>query len=118
MERLFAMPFAAIYGAYLKKIERKGRQRAELDTVVCWLTGYDAAGLEKQLAGGKVMVDVRTFFDQAPALNPRRALITGTICGVRIEAVADPLMQKIRQLDKLVDELAQGRPMEKVLRRG
>lgn len=111
--RLFAMAFAGVYTAYVNKVERKGRTRAELDQAICWLTGYTPAQLADQVAQRTV---IRRFFDDAPALNPQRAQITGVVCGVRVETVADPLMQTIRQLDKLVDELAKGRPMDKVLR--
>jgi hypothetical protein len=97
----------------VKKVESKGRQRQELDAVICWLTGYDAEALAGQLAS---RTDFETFFAEAPRLHPNAAKITGTICGVRIEAIDDPLMRKIRYLDKLVDELAKGRPMEKILR--
>lgn len=111
--RLFAMPFAAVYPAYLNKLERKGRTRAELDSVIAWLTGYDDAGLRAALAA---QTSVQDFFDQAPALNPQRERVTGMVCGVRVEAVDDPLMRLIRQLDKMVDELAKGQPLAKVLR--
>lgn len=111
--RIYGMPFASVYPAYVAKAERKGRTRDEVDTLIRWLTGYDEAGLRRQIAD---KVDLRGFFDQAPAMHPNRGLITGTVCGVRVEAVEDPLMQKIRQLDKLVDELAKGRAMEKILR--
>lgn len=111
--RIFAMPFAALYPAYLNKVERKGRSRAELDRVICWFTGYDAAGLQRQV---EAKTELKGFFVQAPALHPKRALIRGVVCGVRVEAVEDPLMRTIRQLDKLVDELAKGRAMEKILR--
>lgn len=111
--RIYSTPFAAVYPVYVQKVERKGRTQDELDRVVCWLTGYDLAGLRAQIAG---RTDIETFFAQAPAMNPNRSLIRGTVCGVRVEAVEDPLMQSIRQLDKLVDELAKGRPMDKVLR--
>ena len=113
--RIFAMSFASLYPLYVAKVERKGRTQAEVDEVVCWLTGYDAAGLARVLADG---VDVETFFAQAPAMNPDAALITGVVCGVRVEQIEDPLMQKVRYLDKLVDELARGKAMEKVLRGG
>lgn len=112
-DRVFAMPFAKIHPLYVQKVERKGRTRAEVDEVVCWLTGYDTQQLARQI---EREVDLRTFFDEAPRLHPKAELITGTICGVRIEAIEDPLMRKIRWMDKLVDELAKGRPMEKVLR--
>lgn len=111
--RIFAMSLASLYPLYVAKAERKGRTRAEVDEVVCWLTGYDAAGLEGAIADG---TDLETFFAQAPALNPNAGLITGVVCGVRVEEIEDPLMQRIRYLDKLVDELAKGRPMAKILR--
>ena len=111
--RIFAMPFAAVYPALLNKVVRKGRTQRELDEVIAWLTGYDAAGLQRQL---EQRTSVRDFFDQAPALHPARGLITGVVCGVRVEAVPDPLLRLIRQLDKLVDELAKGKPMARVLR--
>ena len=111
--RIFAMPFAAVYPALLNKVVRKGRTQRELDEVIAWLTGYDAAGLQRQL---EQRTSVRDFFDRAPALHPARGLITGVVCGVRVEAVPDPLMRLIRQLDKLVDELAKGKPMARVLR--
>jgi len=98
---------------YVQKAERKGRSRDEVDQVIRWLTGYDQAGLQKQL---DEEVDFTTFFGQAPAMNPDAALITGVVCGVRVEEIDDPLMQKIRWLDKLVDELARGKAVEKVLR--
>ncbi len=111
--RIFSMAFARVYPMYVQKAERKGRTRDEVDAVIGWLTGYDVAGLARQL---ERQVDFATFFAQAPALNPKRSLVTGVVCGVRVETVEDPLMQLIRQLDKLVDELAKGRPMEKILR--
>lgn len=104
---------AKVYPMYVKKVEAKGRTRAEVDEVTCWLTGYDAAGLAKQIASGN---DFQASFDQAPALNPNRDKITGTICGYRVEEIEDPIAQKVRQLDKLVDELAKGRSMDKILR--
>jgi hypothetical protein len=107
------MPFASVYPAYVNKAVRKGRTQDEVDQVICWLTGYDAAGLKRQL---DAKTDIQTFFTKAPALHPNRALITGVVCGVRVEEVEDPLMQQIRQLDKLVDELAKGKAMEKILR--
>jgi hypothetical protein len=111
--RIFTMPFAKVYPLYVQKAERKNRTQAEVDQVICWLTGYDAAGLQRQI---EQQNDFRTFFAQAPALHPNSALITGVVCGVRVEEVEDPLMQKIRYMDKLVDELAKGRKMEKILR--
>ena len=112
-DRIFAMAFAKVYPLYVTKAERKGRTKAEVDQVICWLTGYDAAGLQRQIERG---TDFRSFFDQAPALHPNSALIKGVVCGVRVENVEDPLMQKIRYMDKLVDELAKGKAMEKILR--
>ena len=111
--RIFKMPFASVYPAYVNKAERKGRTREEVDRVICWLTGYDLAGLRRQV---EKRVDIETFFAEAPALHPNAALIQGAVCGVRVEEVEDPLMRKIRQLDKLVDELAKGKAMEKILR--
>lgn len=111
--RIFTTAFSKVYPLYVQKAERKGRTRQEVDRAICWLTGYTRAGLEKQI---EREVDFRTFFAQAPALNPDRSLIKGLVCGVRVEEVDDPLMQNIRYLDKLVDELARGKPMDKVLR--
>jgi len=111
--RLFTMPFAAVYPAYVNKAARKGRTQEEVDAIIFWLTRYDVAGLARQL---EAKVDVATFFAQAPAMHPNRALITGVVCGVRVEDVEDPLMRTIRQLDKLIDELAKGKAMEKILR--
>jgi hypothetical protein len=114
LENVFAIQWAKLYPMYLKKVEAKGRTQAELDQVIRWLTGYTAAGLRKQNAGD---ADIETFFGNAPRYNPNAALITGTVCGVRVEDVEHPLMRQIRQLDKLVDELARGKAMEKILRR-
>ncbi|WP_265521406.1 DUF2200 domain-containing protein [Oerskovia flava] len=111
--RIFGMSFASIYPLYVTKVERKGRSRADVDTVITWLTGYDAAGLEKVISDE---VDLETFFDQAPAMNPNVSLITGVICGHRVEDIDDPLLQKIRLMDKLVDEVARGKKMSSVLR--
>lgn len=111
--RIYGMSFASVYPHYVAKVERKGRTRDELDAVIAWQTGYGAAELTTILADG---TDFRTFFSQAPQLNPARLLVTGTICGVRVETIEDPLMREIRILDKLVDELAKGRKMEKILR--
>ena len=111
--RIFSTSFASIYPHYVTKVERKGRSRAEVDEVICWLTGYDLAGLRDALADER---DVETFFARAPSMNPDAALITGVICGHRVEDIEDPLMQKVRYLDKLVDELARGRAMSAVLR--
>lgn len=111
--RIFAMAFAKVYPMYVQKAQRKGRTREEVDQVISWLTGYDAQGLKDQLDR---QTDFRTFFAEAPAFNQDSALITGVVCGVRVETVEDPLMRKIRMLDKLVDELAKGKAMAKVLR--
>lgn len=111
--RIYSMSFASVYPLYLAKLERKGRTKAELDQVIGWLTGHDGASLAHVLAEGH---DFRRFFAEAPALNPVREQVTGVICGVRIEKIEEPLMREIRILDKLVDELAKGRPMAKVLR--
>ncbi|CAB4804604.1 MAG: DUF2200 family protein [Actinobacteria bacterium] len=112
MHRIFTTSVAAVYPNYVAKVERKGRTRAELDQVVTWLTGYDEAALQELLDAGTTF---DSFFAEAQ-LNPKASLITGVVCGVRVENVEDPLMQKIRYLDKLVDELAKGKPMEKILR--
>ena len=112
MSRIFSTSFASVYPHYVRKVERKGRTKAELDQVIEWLTGLDEPALSAHLAAGTTFED---FFAEA-RLNPQASLITGVVCGVRVEDVDDPLMQKIRYLDKLVDELAKGRAMEKVLR--
>lgn len=111
--RIFSTPVADVYRLYLAKLARKGRSAEELERVTCWHTGHTGESLAATLAAG---TDFRTFFAEAPALNPARTLVTGKVCGVRVEEVADPLMREIRVLDKLVDELAQGRKLEKVLR--
>jgi hypothetical protein len=113
LQRVFAYKFAKVYPLYVQKAEKKNRTRKEVDQVICWLTGYSPTGLQKQIKSDN---DLETFFAQAPAMNSNTKLITGTVCGVRVEDVPDPLMRKIRYLDKLVDELAKGRPMEKILR--
>ncbi len=113
LENVFAIQWATLYPMYLKKAQAKGRTQAELDRVIRWLTGYTAAGLAKQNAGN---ADLETFYGKAPKYNPNAALIAGVVCGVRVEEVEHPLMRRIRQLDKLVDELAKGKPMEKILR--
>lgn len=110
---IFAMPFAKVYPLYVQKAERKKRTKEEVDQIICWLTGYDRAGLQQQIDQGS---DFETFFARAPALHPNRSLIEGVVCGVRVERVEDPLMQNIRYLDKLIDELAKGKAMEKILR--
>src|SRR5262245_35180468 len=112
--RIFTTKFSSVYPLYVQKAEKKGRTRGEVDQVIRWLTGYEQDELRRQIDAG---VDFRTFFEQAPAMHPNRSLITGVVCGVRVEQVEDPLMQKIRYLDKLVDELAKGKAMEKILRR-
>ena len=111
--RIFTTKFSGVYPLYIQKAERKNRTKAEVDQVICWLTGYAPAGLRQQIQQEN---DFETFFAQAPAIHPNSSLITGVVCGVRVEEIEDPLMQKIRYLDKLVDELAKGKPMEKILR--
>jgi hypothetical protein len=111
--RVFSIPFAKIYPLYIQKAERKNRTQAEVDQVLCWLTGYDEAGLKKQIEQGN---DLQTFFEQAPRLHPNSSLIKGVMCGIRVEEIDDPLMRKIRYMDKLVDELAKGNSMDRILR--
>ena len=111
--RVFGMVWGKVYPLLVQKAEKKGRTKAEVDEVICWLTGYDQAGLDAQIAAEK---DVETFFTEAPEPNPNRTLIKGVVCGVRVEEVEDPLMREIRYLDKLVDELARGKAIEKILR--
>lgn len=111
--RIYSMSVASVYRHYLAKAERKGRNKAEVDQVICWLTGNNQQTLDQELAN---MTTFEDFFAQAPALNPARTLISGMICGVRIEDIEEPLMREIRYMDKLVDELAKGRPMAKILR--
>lgn len=111
--RIFTTPFAKVYPMYVQKAERKNRTKEEVDQIICWLTGYDLAGLRQQVEQDN---DFETFFAQAPAMHPNSSLIKGVVCGVRVEEVEDPLMRKIRYLDKLVDELAKGKAMEKILR--
>jgi hypothetical protein len=112
--RICSVSVASVYPFYIAKAERKGRTRAEVDEIIRWLTGHSPQSLDDQLAANTSFED---FFAQAPRLNPARALITGTVCGVRVEQVEEPTMREIRYLDKLVDELAKGRPMEKILRK-
>lgn len=112
--RVFAYSFSGIYDLYIKKVERKNRSQAELDEVLFWLTGYTKKSLQKQIDS---KVDLKTFFAEAPQLNPNASKITGVICGYRVEEIEDKLMQKIRYMDKLVDELAKGKSMEKILRK-
>ena len=111
--RIYAMKFANIYLLYVKKAERKQRTKEEVDQAICWLTGYSQAGLAQQIEQGN---DMETFFAQAPGMHPNRSLIKGVVCGIRVEEIEDPLMQSIRYLDKLIDELAKGKAMEKILR--
>jgi hypothetical protein len=111
--RIFTTAFAKVYPMYVQKAERKGRTKEEVDQIICWLTGYDMPGLQRKI---ELENDFQTFFDRAPSMHPNCALIKGVVCGVRVEEVEDPLMQKIRYLDKLIDELAKGKAMEKILR--
>lgn len=111
--RIFTTEFARVYPLYVQKAARKNRTKDEVDQIIRWLTGYSQAGLEKQI---EQRSDLETFFSQAPAIHQNASLIKGVVCGVRVEEVADPLMQKIRYLDKLIDELARGKAMEKILR--
>jgi hypothetical protein len=114
LQRVYRMSVASVYPLYIAKAQKKGRTKAEVDEVTRWLTGYGQKELEAQL---KKQTDFETFFAEAPKLNPSRKLITGVICGVRVEDIEDPTMQAVRYLDKLVDELAKGRPLEKILRK-
>ncbi|MBK9973451.1 MAG: DUF2200 domain-containing protein [Planctomycetes bacterium] len=111
--RIFQMKFAGVYPHYVNKAERKNRTKKEVDQIICWLTGYTPAGLKKQI---EQETDFETFFAKAPRMHPNAGLIKGVVCGVRVEEVEDPLMRKIRYLDKLIDELAKGKKMEKILR--
>ena len=113
--RIYKMSFASVYPHYVAKAEKKGRTKAEVDDIIRWLTGYSQAELDARLAAG---TDFETFFAEAPGLNPARSAITGTICGVKLETIEDPLMREVRYLDKMIDELAKGRPMAKILRAG
>lgn len=113
MDRLFRMSFASIHPLYVAKVERKGRSVDDVDTVICWLTGYDRDGLHAAIDDGR---DLEAFFAQAPRMNPDAALIAGVICGVRVEEIEDPLTQRIRYMDKLVDEVARGKKMSSILR--
>ena len=110
---IFAMKFARIYPLYVQKAEGKGRTKEEVNQIICWLTGYDRAGLRQQIEQES---DLETFYSQAPAIHPNSSLIKGVVCGIRVEEIEDPLMQKVRYLDKLIDELAKGKAMEKILR--
>ena len=111
--KIFSMAFSTIYSLYVQKAERKGRTEEEVIQIICWLTGYDADGLTKQIGDAN---DLAAFFTDAPKMNPNVSLIKGVVCGVRVEEIDDPLMRKIRYLDKLMDELAKGKAMEKILR--
>ena len=113
-ERLYTLCVAKVYPYYIAKVERKGRTKEELDTIICWLTGYTQKQFEAQL---KKETNFETFFIKAPRMNPLRSLITGVICGVRVEEIKDPIIRQMRYLDKLIDELAKGRTMEKILRK-
>jgi hypothetical protein len=113
MAKIFTMSFAKVYPLYVQKAERKGRTKKEVDQVICWLTGYNPEGLRQQI---KKENDFESFFAQAPAMHPNSSFIKGVVCGVRVEEVEDPLMRKIRYLDKLIDELAKGKAMAKILR--
>ena len=112
--RIYTTSFASVYPLYVAKAEKKGRTKAEVDQVISWLTGYSHKQLEAQL---KKQADFETFFAKAPKINPSRALIKGVVCGVRVEEIKEPVMREIRYLDKLIDELARGRAMDKILRR-
>ena len=111
--RVFAISVAKVYPYYVEKAEKKGRKKSEVDAIICWLTGYSQRELEGQL---KKQKDIETFFKEAPRLNPSRSLIKGVVCGIRVEDVQEPMMRDIRYLDKLVDELAKGKAMDKILR--
>ena len=108
-----AMKFSKVYPLYVQKAERKNRTKEEVDRIICWLTGYNQVGLQKQIEQES---DIETFFANAPAIHPNSSLIKGVVCGVRVEEIEDPLIRKIRYLDKLIDELAKGKAMEKILR--
>ncbi|NBW36337.1 MAG: DUF2200 domain-containing protein [Cytophagia bacterium] len=112
-ERIYRMSFASVYPHYVTKAEKKGRSKTEVDTIIFWLTGYNQQSLQKQI---DTKADFETFFAQAPRLNPNVSKITGVICGYRVEEIEDPVLQKVRYLDKLIDELAKGKVMEKILR--
>jgi hypothetical protein len=114
LAKVYAMSFARIYPAYLNKAQRKGRTKAEVDEIICWLTGHKAGSLQKAI---DAEIDLKTFITKAPRFHPKAKLITGVVCGVRVEEVEDPVMRKLRTMDKLIDELAQGKAMEKILRR-
>lgn len=111
--RVYAIRFSKVYPLYIQKAERKNRSKQEVEQIICWLTGYTLAGLKQQIEQES---DLETFFAQAPTIHPNSSLITGVVCGVRVEEIEDPLMQKIRYLDKLIDDLAKGKAIEKILR--
>jgi len=112
-DRVFAIQFAKVYPLYVQKAERKNRTKEEVDRVICWLTGYSQAQLQQEIERES---DLKTFFARAPAIHPNSSLIKGVVCGIRVEDIEDPLMQKMRYMDKLIDELAKGKAMEKILR--
>jgi hypothetical protein len=114
LDRVYSMSFASVYPLYIAKAEKKGRTKKEIDEIIRWLTGYSQKELESQM---KKKTDFETFFTEAPRMNPLRRLITGLICGIRVEDIEEPIMQEVRYLDKLIDELAKGRVMEKILRK-
>ena len=111
--KIFSMKFSRVYPLYVQKAERKNRTKEEVDQIICWLTGYDQAGLQQQLEQES---DFETFFTRAPAIHPKSSLIKGVVCGIRVEEIENPLMRNVRYLDKLIDELAKGKAMEKILR--
>jgi hypothetical protein len=111
--RIYSMAFSKVYPMYIQKAEKKGRTKEEVDKIICWLTGYDEDAMKAQI---EKEADIETFFAEAPQMNPNAQKITSTVCGIRVENIEDPLMKKIRWLDKLIDELAKGKPMEKILR--
>lgn len=111
--RIFAIKFSQVYPLYIHKVEKKGRSKEEVDQIICWLTGYSKSDLQKQI---NKEISLEVFFSQAPAINPNSSLIKGVVCGIRVEEIADPLMRNIRYLDKLIDELAKGKSMDKILR--
>ncbi len=113
-ERIYRMAFGKVYPMYIQKAEKKGRTKDEVDEIICWLTGYDKKALNQQIENGS---DFQTFFAQAPRINPNASKITGLICGYRVEEIEDDVIQKVRYLDKLIDELAKGKTMEKILRK-
>lgn len=113
LKRVYAMSFAGVYPHYITKAEKKGRTKSDVDKIICWLTGYSQKELKDQI---KKKTDFETFFKKAPKLNPNRKLIKGVVCGIRVEEIKEPLMREIRYLDKLIDELARGKAMEKILR--